>query len=243
MEIDILAIFAHPDDLELCVGGTLLKMKALGYRTAALDVTRGEMGTRGTPEIRAREAENAAEILKLDVRENLGLADGHVFADDESRSKLVRVLRRLKPKVILTHQADDPHPDHNHIVNLVREAARLSSMQKYDIDSGLGRIKVPIVAHNIFSQRTVPSFIVDISGFLSEKMEAILAYQSQFHNPNSTEPETRLTGKQFLLDLETQSRYFGSLIGVEAGEAFFVREMLNVEDPISLLTRPMNLYS
>jgi N-acetylglucosamine malate deacetylase 1 len=243
MEIDILAIFAHPDDLELCVGGTLLKMKALGYRTAALDVTRGEMGTRGTPEIRAREAENAAEILKLDVRENLGLADGHVFADDESRSKLVRVLRRLKPKVILTHQADDPHPDHNHIVNLVREAARLSSMQKYDIDSGLGRIKVPIVAHNIFSQRTVPSFIVDISGFLSEKMEAILAYQSQFHNPNSTEPETRLTGKQFLLDLETQSRYFGSLIGVEAGEAFFVREMLNVEDPISLLTQPMNLYS
>jgi N-acetylglucosamine malate deacetylase 1 len=243
MEIDILAIFAHPDDLELCVGGTLLKMKALGYRTAALDVTRGEMGTRGTPEIRAREAENAAEILKLDVRENLGLADGHVFADDESRSKLVRVLRRLKPKVILTHQADDPHPDHNHIVNLVREAARLSSMQKYDIDSGLGRIKVPIVAHNIFSQRTVPSFIVDISGFLSEKMEAILAYQSQFHNPNSTEPETRLTGKQFLLDLETQSRYFGSLIGVEAGEAFFVREMLNVEDPISLLSRPMNLYS
>ena len=111
-EVDILAIFAHPDDLELTVGGTLLKMKSLGYRTGGLDITRGEMGTRGTPEGRAEEAAEAARILKLDVRENLGLPDGHVFADDESRTKLVRVLRRLKPKIILTHQIGDPHPDH-----------------------------------------------------------------------------------------------------------------------------------
>lgn len=242
-EIDVLAIFAHPDDMELCVGGTLLKMKSLGYRTGALDVTRGEMGTRGTPEIRAQEAENAAEILKLDLRENLGLFDGHVFVDDDSRRKLVRVLRRLKPKILLTHQDNDPHPDHNHIVQLVREAARLSSMQKYDGESGLDRIKVPIVAHNLFSQRDVPSFIVDISEFLDEKMEAIFAYKSQFHNPNSNEPETRLTSQHFLDELENRSRYFGSLIGVEAGEPFFVREMLNVEDPIALLSRPMNLYS
>lgn len=242
-DIDVLAIFAHPDDMELCVGGTLLKMKSLGYRTGALDVTRGEMGTRGTPEIRAQEAENAAGILKLDLRENLGLFDGHVFADDDSRRKLVRVLRRLKPKVLLTHQDNDPHPDHNHIVQLVREAARLSSMQKYDSESGLERIKVPIVAHNLFSQRNVPSFIIDISEFLDEKMEAIFAYKSQFHNPNSNEPETRLTSQHFLDELENRSRYFGSLIGVEAGEPFFVREMLNVEDPISLLSRSMNLYS
>src|SRR5947207_13581748 len=104
MELDILAIFAHPDDVELAVGGTLLKLKHLGYKTGALDVTQGEMGTRGTVKGRAAEAENAARILKLDVRENLGLADGHVFADDESRKKLVRVLRRIKPKIILTHQ-------------------------------------------------------------------------------------------------------------------------------------------
>lgn len=243
INVDVLAIFAHPDDMELCVGGTLLKMKSLGYRTGALDVTRGEMGTRGTPQIRAKEAKDAAETLKLDVRENLGLSDGHVFADDESRKKLVRVLRRLKPKILLTHQDNDPHPDHNHIVQLVREAARLSSMQKYDADSGLERIKVPIVAHNLFSQRDVPSFIVDISEFLDEKMEAIFAYKSQFHNPNSKEPETRLTSQGFLDELENRSRYFGSLIGVTAGEPFFVREMLNVEDPIALLSRPMNLYS
>lgn len=242
-EIDVLAIFAHPDDVELTVGGTLLKMKSLGYKTGALDVTKGEMGTRGTVEGRAREADEAAKIMKLDVRENLELPDGHVWANDETRTKLVRVLRRLKPKVLLTHQADDPHPDHNHIAQLVREAARLCSMQKYDGAFGQQRTPAPIVAHNIFSQRVTPSFIVDISEFLDAKSEAIRAHKSQFYNPNSDELETRLTGKNFIAELENRSRYFGSLIGVAAGEPFFVREALNVEDPIQLLTRPMNLYS
>jgi len=242
-EIDILAIFAHPDDVELTVGGTLLKMKSLGYKTGALDVTQGEMGTRGSVEIRAREAEDAARILKLDVRENLGLPDGHVFVTDDERTKMVRVLRRLKPKVILTHQIDDPHPDHNHIAHLVREAARLASMQKYDGDFKQERITVPMVAHNIFSRRVEPSFVVDISDFLEEKMNAIRAHVSQFHNPNSNDLETRLTSKHFLDELENRSRYFGSLIGVAAGEPFFVRETLNIEDPVELLTRSMNLYS
>lgn len=243
IELDILAVFAHPDDMELTVGGTLLKMKSLGYKTGALDITRGEMGTRGTIEGRAEEAENAAKILKLDVRENLGLADGRVFVTDEERTKLVRALRRLKPKVILTHQIDDPHPDHNHITQLVRESARLASMRKYDGDFGQERINVPIVAHNTFSRHVIPSFIIDISEFLEVKMEAIRAHRSQFYNPNSTELETRLTNKGFLDELENRSRYFGSLIGVKAGEPFFVREALNVDDPIKLLTRTMNLYS
>lgn len=242
-EVDILAVFAHPDDMELTVGGTLLKMNSLGYKTGALDVTQGEMGTRGTVEGRANEAADAARILKLDVRENLGLPDGHVFITDDERRKMVRALRRLKPKVILTHQLDDPHPDHNHIAYLVREAARLSSMQKYDGDFGQERIKVPMVAHNIFSRRVEPSFIVDISDFMEEKTAAIKAHASQFYDPNSNEPETRLTDKNFIIELENRSRYFGSLIGVAAGEPFFVREALNIEDPIALLTRPMNLYS
>ena len=243
MTVDVLAIFAHPDDVELTVGGTLLKMKSLGYRTGALDVTRGEMGTRGTPEGRADESDEAAKILKLDIRENLELPDGHVWLTEETRTRLVRVLRRLKPKILLTHQLDDPHPDHNHIAQLVREAARLASMQKYDLDFGQERATAPIVAHNIFSQRVIPSFIVDVSEFAGEKMDAIRAHKSQFYNPNSSEPETRLTGKGFLDELENRSRYFGSLIGVAAGEPFFVREALNVEDPVALLTRPMNLYS
>src|ERR1043165_1399119 len=136
MTVDILAIFAHPDDLELAVGGTMLKMKDLGYRTGALDVTRGEMGTRGTAEGRAAEAEEAARILGLDIRENLGLPDGHVFVTDKERTTLVRMLRRLKPKIILTHQERDPHPDHDHIAQLVRESARLSSMFRYDEETG-----------------------------------------------------------------------------------------------------------
>ncbi|HEY0051080.1 MAG TPA: bacillithiol biosynthesis deacetylase BshB1 [Pyrinomonadaceae bacterium] len=242
-EVDILAIFAHPDDMELAVGGTLLKMKSLGYKTGTLDVTRGEMGTRGTPEGRAGEALEAARILKLDVRENLQLPDGHVWVTEETRTKLVRVLRRLKPKLILTHQMDDPHPDHNHIAELVRESARLASMQKYDGDFGQQRIDVPTVAHNTFSRRITPTFIVDISDFLAEKMESIRAHASQFHNPKSGDLETRLSAKGFLDELENRSRYYGSLIGVKAGEPFYVREALNVEDPIALLTRPMNLYS
>jgi bacillithiol biosynthesis deacetylase BshB1 len=241
--VDILAVFAHPDDLELTVGGTMLKMKQLGYRTGALDVTRGEMGTRGTVEGRAKEAEDAAAILKLDVRANLALADGHVFVDDPSRTEMVRAFRQLKPKVILTHQLEDPHPDHDHIAQLVRESARLASMKNYDPETGGEKIPVPRVAHNIFSRRVIPSFVVDISEFLAEKMAAIRAHSSQFYDPNSTEPETRLTDKRFLDELENRSRYFGSLIGVEAGEPYYVREALNVEDPVDLLTRPMNLYS
>ena len=242
-QVDILAVFAHPDDVELTVGGTMLKMKHLGYRTGVLDVTRGEMGTRGTPEGRAVEAEAAAKILKLDIRENLGLPDGHVFVTDETRIELVRALRRLKPKLVLTHQLDDPHPDHDHIARLVRESARLASMKNYDPESGGEKIPVPNVAHNIFSRRVEPSFVVDISDYLGEKMAAIRAHKSQFFDPASNEPETRLTSKDFLDELENRSRYFGSLIGVAAGEPFYIREALNIEDPIDLLTRPMNLYS
>jgi LmbE family N-acetylglucosaminyl deacetylase len=156
---------------------------------------------------------------------------------------MVRAFRSLKPKVILTHQLDDPHPDHDHIARLARESARLSSMRNYDPESGADVIPVPRVAHNIFSRHVLPSFIVDISNFLEDKMAAIRAHTSQFHDPNSTEPETRLTDKRFLDELEQRSRYFGSLIGVEAGEPFYVRETLNMPDPVDLLTRPMNLYS
>lgn len=242
-EVDILAVFAHPDDLELSVAGTMLKLKHLGYRTGALDVTRGEMGTRGTVDGRAKETAEAAKILKLDVRDNLELADGHVFVDDVSRTQLVRALRRLKPSVVLTHQIGDSHPDHDHIAELVRECSRLAAMRNYDPETGGQKIRPPIVAHNIFSRLVIPTFVVDVSDFLDEKMAAIRAHKSQFYDPASTEPETMLTGEDYLPQIESRSRYFGSLIGVQAGEPFYVREALNVADPVDLLTQPMNMYS
>ena len=242
-ELDVLAIFSHPDDAELSVSGTLLKLKSQGYRTGVCDLTRGEMGTRGTPEMRAKEALDAAHILKLDLRLNLEQPDGHIWLTEESRTAVVRVIRAHRPKVILTMHWDDPHPDHAATCRIVREAARLATMTRYDGDAGQQPVKMPALAHSIFSRLVVPSFIVDVSDFVEEKMKSIRAHASQFYSPESKEPTTRISEKSFLQQLEWRMRYFGSLIGVAAGEPYYVREALNVDDPVALLTRPMNIYS
>src|SRR5436190_16112867 len=243
LALDVLAIFSHPDDAELTMAGTLLKLKSLGYRTGVADLTRGEMGTRGTPEIRAREALDAAGILGLDARVNLELPDGHLALNEETRRVVVRVLRRYRPKVLFTSHWDDPHPDHAATARIVREAARLATMRNYDRETGQQSIKMPALAHAVYSRLVLPSFIVDVSEFAARKMEAIRAYASQFYSPDSKEPATRIAEKGFLREIEDRTRYYGSLIGVEAGEPFYVREALNVEDPFALLTRPMNIYS
>jgi bacillithiol biosynthesis deacetylase BshB1 len=243
LELDVLAVFSHPDDAELTCGGTLLKMKSLGRSAGVVDVTRGEMGTRGTPEQRFEEAREAARIMRLDVRVNLEQPDGHVFVTDEARTALVRVIRTYRPKLVLTAHWDDPHPDHAATARLAREAARLASMRRYDEEAELPAVHVPALAHAVYSRLVVPSFIVDISDFIEDKMRAILAHRSQFYDPSSAEPVTRISEKGFLQQLEHRWRYYGSLIGVAAGEAFYVREALNVEDPVALLTRPMNIYS
>jgi len=242
-QLDVLAVYSHPDDAELTAAGTLLKMKSLGYRTGVLDMTRGEMGTRGTPERRAEEAREAARIMKLDVRLNLEQPDGHVWLTEEARRAMVRVIRTYGPKVILTAHWDDPHPDHSNTARIVREAARLASMRRYDEEAGQGAVAMPALAHSAYSRLVVPSFIVDVSDFVEEKLDAIRAHASQFFDPHSTEPQTRISQEGFLKQLEYRMRYNGSLIGVAAGEAFYVREALNVEDPVALLTRPMNIYS
>lgn len=242
-QLDVLAVFSHPDDAELSVAGTLLKLKKLGYRTGVCDMTRGEMGTRGTPEIRAQEALDAACIMKLDVRLNLEQPDGHVWPTEVARTAFVRVLRTHKPKVLLTTHEDDPHPDHANTSIIVRQAARLATMGRYDEESGMRPVPMPAIMHSLFSRRIVPSFVVDVSDFVDEKMNAINAYASQFYSEQSQEPATRISDRGFLPELEYRMRYFGSLIGVAAGEPFYVREALNVEDPLALLTRPMNIYS
>jgi len=241
--LDVLAVFSHPDDAELSVSGTLLKLKSLGYKTGVCDMTRGEMGTRGTPEVRAKEALEAAKILKLDQRINLDQPDGHVWPTETARTALVRTIRRYKPKVLLTTHEDDPHPDHASTSVIVRQAARLATMRRYDEESGLGAVPMPAIMHSLFSRRIVPSFIVDVSEFVEEKMKSIRAYESQFYDAGSTEPTTRISERGFLDEIQSRMRYFGSLIGVRAGEPFYVREALNVDDPLALLTRPMNIYS
>jgi bacillithiol biosynthesis deacetylase BshB1 len=242
-QLDALAIFSHPDDAELTAAGTLLKLKSLGYRTGVLDMTRGEMGTRGTIEQRAEEAQEAARIMRLDARLNLAQPDGHVAVTDEARSALVRVIRQTRPRVVFTSHWDDPHPDHAATARLVREAARLASMRRYDEESGLEQVAMPMIAHAVYSRLVAPSFIVDVSDFIEEKMRAIRAHASQFYREGTQEPETRISAKDFLSQLEYRARYYGSLINAAAGEAYYVREALNVEDPVALLTRPMNIYS
>lgn len=242
-DLDVLAVFSHPDDAELSVSGTLLKMKSLGYRTGVLDMTRGEMGTRGTPEMRDRESLEAARILKLDVRRNLAQPDGHIWPTEEARTAVVRVIRDHRPKVLLTTHWDDPHPDHANTCKIVREAARLATMARYDEANNQNPVHMPAIMHSLFSRHVVPSFIVDVSDFVELKMAAIKAHASQFYRPESKEPTTRISDPNFLDQIEYRMRYFGSLIGVSAGEPFYVREALNVEDPVGLLTRPMNIYS
>ena len=243
MPLDVLAIFSHPDDAELTIAGTLIKLKALGHRVGVADMTRGEMGTRGTPEIRAKEALDAARVMGLDARVNLALPDGHLALNEESKLAVVRTLRKYQPQVVFTSHWDDPHPDHAATAHIVREAARLATMKRYDAGVGQIAMKMPAIAHAVYSRLVIPSFIVDVSDFAEKKMEAIRAYASQFYLADSKEPETRIAQKGFLRQIEDRARYYGSLIGVADGEPFYVREALNVEDPFMLLTRSMNIYS
>src|SRR5258706_3661744 len=171
-QLDVLAIFSHPDDADLTMAGTLLKLKSLGHRVGVADMTRGEMGTRGTPEIRAKEALDAAGVMGLDARINLEQPDGHLTLSEETRQVVVRALRKHRPKVVFTSHWDDPHPDHAATARIVREAARLATMRRYDEQAGLDAIKMPAVSHTLYSRRVVPPFILRVVEFSEGKKKA-----------------------------------------------------------------------
>jgi N-acetylglucosamine malate deacetylase 1 len=228
MRLDILAFGAHPDDVELFAGGTMAKMTALGYSTGIVDMSRGELGTRGTPAQRKREAAKAAKILGVKIRENLAFADGNVPVTPGARLKVIRVLRKYRPRVVLTHYWDDRHPDHVNTSRLVAEAVHHAGLAK--IRTGQDRYRPPVLLFFKLPTNLAPSFVVDVSDFSEQRLAAIAAYRSQLFDPSSIEPSTALSQPDFLTNVGNIHLYYGTLIGRRMGEAFHIKGVLEIPD-------------
>ncbi len=231
MAVEILAIAAHPDDIELGCAGTLIRWKARGGRFGIVDLTRGEMGTRGDAVIRGREARRSAEILGAEFRETLDFGDGGLRQTRENELALIEVIRREKPRLILTSFPEDRHPDHRRAGELVTDAA---------FYAGLRKIETALPAHRpqqtiYFSTAYVhaPTFVVDVTEAMETRREAVRAFASQFHDPRSTEPATLLSTAGFLEAIEARARHFGFMIGVEFGEGFVSKRPPRIDDPVA----------
>ncbi|HEU0136900.1 MAG TPA: bacillithiol biosynthesis deacetylase BshB1 [Flavobacterium sp.] len=223
MKLDILAFGAHPDDVELGCGGTLAKEIASGRKVGIIDLTRGELGTRGSAEIRDYEAAAAAEILGVSIRENLNMRDGFFLNDEEHQLAIIRMIRKYRPEIVLCNAIDDRHIDHGKGSKLVSDACFLSGLRKVEThyDGKPQEAWRPKnVYHYIQWKNLKPDFVVDITGYNDKKVEAILAYSSQFYNPNASEPETPIATKNFLDSLSYRAQDLGRLIGTEYGEGF-----------------------
>jgi bacillithiol biosynthesis deacetylase BshB1 len=237
VNLDALAFGAHADDVELSCGGTLIKLGALGHRTGAVALTQGEMGTRGGPEIRAREFDRAAEIMGLSAHEMLDIPDARLEATWENKLKVIAVIRAHRPRIVFAPYWVERHPDHEQASRLVRESAYLAGLRK--IDTGQEAFRPFRVLYYQSRYEFSPSFIVDISAYHDRKMSAVLAYQSQFFQrpeeggppPETPEAETILSRPEFLDAIEIRDRRQGALIGAKYGEPFVVREPLAVDDP------------
>lgn len=233
MKLDILVFGAHPDDAELGAGATIAKEVASGKKVGIVDLTRGELGTRGTAEIRDREASKAAEVLGVSIRENLQFADGFFVNDKKHQLAVIRMIRKYRPTIVLCNAVDDRHIDHAKGSKLVSDACFLSGLVKIDtkLDEH-GEWQEPWrpqhVYHYIQWKNIVPDFVVDVSGFINKKQEAILAYASQFYDPNSDEPQTPISSKNFLDSVHYRARDQGRLIGVEYAEGFTVERTIAV---------------
>jgi bacillithiol biosynthesis deacetylase BshB1 len=229
--VDVLAISAHPDDVEMTCGGTLVRLKARGKRFGIVDLTRGEMGTRGTRETRRQEAERAAEILGAEFRETLDFGDGGLAVSRENELLLMDVIRREKPRLVITSYPDDRHPDHARAGRLVTDAAFYAGLRKIETNHPAHRPQQTIYFPT--GSMHEPHFVVDITAAMDTRRAAILAFASQFHREGSAEPETLLSQKLFLEAIEARARHVGFLVGVEFGEGFLSKRPPRIDDPIA----------
>ena len=236
--VDLLAFGAHPDDVELSAGGTLAKLASQGKRCAIVDLTRGELGTRGSAEIRDQEAAASAAILGVVYRENLKLADGFFSVDDASLHQVISAIRRLRPAVVLANAMNDRHPDHGRGADLVARAAFLSGLTKVVTgtkDAPEPAFRPRTVYHYIQDYARTPDVVVNVTGYLDTKFEAILAYGSQFHDPNSKEPDTPISSPEFLDHVRGRAISFGRPAGFLHGEGFEIRRPIGTDSLLNLI--------
>ena len=235
MKLELLAFGVHPDDIELSCAGTLLVEKGNGKKVGIIDLTKGELGTRGNAQVRKEEAENSAVILGVDVRENLEMADGFFKNDKENQVKIIKVLRKYRPEIILCNAPEDRHPDHGRAADLVNNAAFLSGLKKIETNDTQGNLqeawRPKYVFNYIQDMYLNPAFVIDISDVFDKKIEAIEAFSSQFYNPEAgdKEPQTYISSPEFLESVINRAKMFGRMIGVKYAEGFLSKKMIGIK--------------
>lgn len=240
MKLDVLAFGVHPDDVELSCSGTLLVEKKQGKKTGIVDLTEGELGTRGTVETRYAEAALASGILGVDVRENLRLADGFFKNEEKEQREVIRVIRKYKPEIVLCNAPEDRHPDHGRSAKLVSDASFLSGLLKIETtDNGLKQEpwRPAYVLHYIQDRFLKPDFVIDISDVFEKKLESIKAYGTQFHNPEAGGPQTYISTPGFLESVVYRHKMFGKMIGVEYAEGFISDKIIGIKNLDSIIKK------
>lgn len=232
MKVDILAIGVHPDDVELSCSGTLLKHIAAGKTAGILDLTRGELGTRGTPEIRREEAMKSAKILGVAFRDIMDLRDGFFDGGEAEMMAVLKKIREYRPEIVLCNAVEDRHPDHGRAAKLVADACFYSGLAK--IKTGQDPWRPKAVYHYTQDRYIIPDFVVDVTPFIEKKLEAISSFSSQFFDPNSKEPMTPIAGESFMEFVKSRMRMQGRDINAEYAEAFTVSRTIGVDDLFSL---------
>jgi len=223
MKVDILFIAAHPDDVELCCAGTVFRHIDQGATVGIVDLTRGELGTRGNADIRFQEATEAAEIMGLAFRENLGLRDGFFEFTDENKFPIIKSIRRHQPEIVITNAVSDRHPDHGRASKLISDCCFLSGLVKIELEENRAPLKAwrpKQVYHMIQDHYHHPDICVDITAYIDKKAQAVMAFKSQFYDPFSSEPFTPISGLDFQEFLRARAREMGRLIGVEFAEGY-----------------------